>query len=184
MLVLGIIFIIVPTFIFVIGMMAAIGGMWESLDIFDYRIRNAGDTRDIEAYKKKRKTCKIWFLVLIACIVVSEGAFLSVGIYNTSTYYKSEKDDTICEIVSLDRSSDMDGSFFLGSGHIDSVEYYYFYKTTDKGLMLDKLRHDKAYLVEDNSRTPCVHKVKDKDTWDEYYQIICPENTVVKEFHA
>ena len=120
--------------------------------------------------------------IILGLIVASEATTLSIGIANVNGHYNYHYDTTICEIVSLERNDDINGSFFLGSGHVDSVEYYYFYRQTDKGLLLDKLKHSETYIVEDDSRTPCIHKIKDEHTWDSYYQIICPLNTVVKEF--
>ena len=88
------------------------------------------------------------------------------------------------EIVSLERSNNVEGSFFLGCGNVDSVEYYYFYTLTNKGYKLEKKSQDGTYIVEDDNTVPCLKEIKETNTWNEYYVLVVPTNTIVREFKA
>lgn len=108
------------------------------------------------------------------------------------------------EITSLDDKYSIKGNFFLGSGTVSSVEYYYFIKDTDKGKITDKIPQKEAYITEDNSQKPRIEEYAykgernaTKDYWlsmnfgqnkedfsykTAYYRVFIPENTIKTDF--
>lgn len=61
----------------------------------------------------------------------------------TEKFGISIRNDRIANIVSLGNGSQINGSFMLGSGHIDEHLYYFFYKDVGGGsYKLDKMRAD------------------------------------------
>ena len=87
-------------------------------------------------------------------------------------------------IVSLERSSEVEGHFFIGSGHVNGTQYYYYYRETDKGYKLEKARTDYTYLIETDTITPSLYLCKDSGEIDSYYKIYCPVGTIIKEYKA
>ena len=138
----------------------------------------------IKEYTKetRRDLLKFGIPILIACVVL--GICIPFGVHSMNSYKMFAYDKVICEIVSLNRQSDIEGSFFLGTGRVESKEYYYFYTPTNKGYKLEKRSHERTYIVEDDSVSPCLKEVKETNNWYEYYVLVVPTNTVVKEFHA
>ncbi len=57
--------------------------------------------------------------------------------------------ETVQFIVSIERNSQLYGSFVLGSGSIRSNMYYFAYVDTPDGWFLDKYRQNKTYIIED-----------------------------------
>lgn len=70
--------------------------------------------------------------------------------------------------VSINREKDVYGSFVLGSGTVETTNYYYFYYESVYGLKLSKVESMNTYIVETDDRRPeIVHVVKKYD--DEAY---------------
>lgn len=121
-------------------------------------------------------------LVFIAGTVV--GMFFW-GKYYVDTY-NDEYTETVYEkIYFLDRGTEVSGSFTLGSGSIEENVVYYFYIETDRGFQLKSLTagYEEIYLVEDDTVTPRVNKIKNKGE-DPYYVIYVPEGTIVRQFQG
>ena len=184
----GILLVVMTGIIGFISIGFYIGNACDDLSdaIYDYKIaRKHGwcDT-DIKKTNKvlKKTIIKYSILLLVIATVVSTG--LGFGITNLNGYYNYSYSRYMYNIVSIERDSSVSGSFFLGSGHIDSKMYYFFYHETDKGYKLDKLEHDETYIIETDSETPHLDEIKEEQSWDSYYVLTVPTNTIVKEFHV
>lgn len=53
-------------------------------------------------------------------------------------------------IYSINNNNDIEGSFALGCGSINSQMYFYYYISTDYGYSIEKIRSDGVIFVEDN----------------------------------
>jgi len=112
------------------------------------------------------------------------GCSLGFGIGNTVSITNSEYNTLMYEIVSLERVQDIEGTFFLGSGSIDSKQVYYVYKKTDYGYKLESLDTEYTYIRESNDVTPGVYHWKESGDFKSYYHIWCPEGTVVQQYRG
>lgn len=135
-------------------------------------------------YKREAKIKFIWsgiqaVIGLFCCIFgPTKGGIEMNNVYNKTYNY------TRYEIVSIEKNSDVEGRFALGSGYIGSDKVYYFYTVTNVGYKLESASYKYTYLVEDSSVTPHVQHIKEAKSYSSYYVIYCPEGTIVKEFHA
>ena len=97
------------------------------------------------------------------------------------------------EISALKDNSNVEGSFFLGTGSIEENSYYYFIKNTNKGKRMEKVLVDKSYINE-GSDEAYVEIYKGKFSkfaqimlfseygFDEEYIFYVPDNSVTTEF--
>ena len=119
---------------------------------------------------------------MVACVVF---AILGVGclhargavIKKYNAYRKH-----IADILSISRENGLEGSFVLGCGYVEDVQYYLYYHKTDKGIKLDKIESENSYIVETNKIKPSIYEVKEKCTMDVYYNIYVPVGTVVTSY--
>lgn len=185
--VVGLILIVLSSIAGIVGLLIFGGTLIENLD-FD--LRQASHYKKSQLLKARKEYLKEalkdvlkWGIpTLLTCAMMS--VCIPLGVSNLNTYRLYSYEKILYEIVSLERSNNVEGSFFLGSGHVDSVEYYYFYTPTNKGYKLEKKSHDRTYIVEDDSTTPCLKAIKEVNAWNEYYVLIVPTNTIIREFHA
>lgn len=117
-----------------------------------------------------------------------------------NTVFLKEQFRTNCstEIISLSNSQSISGSFFLGSGVIDSTEYYFtFKKDSDGAFNRWKIPAYSARLFLTNSQSPKIiwqriyygapkwltflSRSEDRDT---IYDIYVPENTIIQKFEV
>ncbi len=103
--------------------------------------------------------------------------------------YKAEYHTLINEIVSLDRDSATNGHFSLGCGYIETKPvYYYYYKVAENTYTLGSLKKDDKgiYIVETDSYTPSIYKVKEAnvDPSKYYYNIYVPFGTVIVNYNV
>lgn len=61
---------------------------------------------------------------------------------------KTEKYAESIEITALKDSSNVEGSFYLGSGYIDEEQYYYYMTDTNKGKKMEKVLAEDSYIKE------------------------------------
>ena len=127
--------------------------------------------------------------IILSLISIAAGlGMLIPGSVKMHDIKYQQYDTKMCTIVSLERDSEISGSFVLGSGHVDTKQYYYFYtvdtEASIKFYTLESVDVKYTRIVEDDSVTPCVYKRKKLKEWEEYYTIFCPVGTIVKEFHA
>lgn len=74
---------------------------------------------------------------------------LSLGIsipLETKCYY-SQYENVVYEIKSLKSEVGASGKFFLGSGHIETRAYYFFYVEYDKGYTIEKIPTSRTYIT-------------------------------------
>lgn len=99
-------------------------------------------------------------------------------------------------IVSIERDSLIHGSFFLGTGSIDEVMYYFAYtQLSDGGFYLAKMRISRSIIYETDSAKPYVRVwwntaecLTSQFDWGnspfwKRIEIYVPKNTIIKEFH-
>lgn len=151
--------------------------------------------------KQSRRDLGAYVIGFVVVFVISI-IFANVGavVYTagpSDNYEGCSVDPQIWNIASAVRGKDVNGSFFLGTGSIDSVDQYYVYLKTPKGLLLQRFDTRNTYVVETND-TPTYerddHMCKfpvadfmwggDHTTW--YYgqtgTLHVPKNTVLKRF--
>lgn len=163
-----------------------------------------GITRYLRSNAVDCQSSLFWTGFAIAFISIILGIVFTAG--NTFDYTFSEEPvlRETTEITSLDDKYSVKGNFFLGSGTVSSVEYYYFIKDTDKGKITDKIPQKEAYITEDNSQKPRIEEYAykgernaTKDFWlsmnfgqskedfsynTAYYRVFIPENTIKTDF--
>lgn len=79
--------------------------------------------------------------VILGTIVAS-----FIGIFFKTT----DSTDTITPIVALQNKQGVQGSFFLGTGSVDSTEYYYYLAQQSGGVTLSKIDSDGVIVYQDN----------------------------------
>lgn len=107
---------------------------------------------------------------------------------------KCEYSTTDTPIVSLHTDSAASGSFFLGTGSVDSDIYYYYMAETDTGYQMGKVRASRVYVRESNEVPPhlSVMKCTGFVNWYDYILnvpghtvkivLYVPENTIYQHF--
>jgi len=104
--------------------------------------------------------------------------------------------DHFREIVSVRNQNDLGGQFFLGSGHVDSREYYYFFAKTDNhSLIREKIPSANCEIFQTNELSPrvtwqvvtyklpswfCPIEVKSYE--ETHRNLVVPEDTIIEEF--
>jgi hypothetical protein len=130
----------------------------------------------------------IFFSFIFAFLSVAGLVFLDQK--ETSTTY-----EYYCKIHSLKNSNDVSGSFVLGSGNIEQVEYYYYYYKDINGYFKRGKKKVNNTVIEERenttprierkytqykSRTGIVESYSDGST--EEYKIVVPKGTVISKF--
>lgn len=145
-----------------------------------------------------RKVCKEsvdWVFSLIGNFIVSVFTIfilISADQKEVETYYKY-----YCNIHSLKNSNDVSGSFVLGSGNIEQVEYYYYYfKDVNGYFKRGKKEVNKTVIEEEENATPHIERKHVKnmsrtgfiesyvDNSLEEYKIVVPTGTVINKFEV
>lgn len=145
-----------------------------------------------------RKVCKElidWvsslFFNLVASVLT---VFLLIAAdqKKVETYYKY-----YCNIHSLKNSNDIRGSFVLGSGNMEQVEYYYYYFKDINGYFKRGKKEVSETVIEERenivphierkhikyiSRTGFVESYSDFPS--EKYKIVVPPGTVINKFEV
>jgi hypothetical protein len=97
------------------------------------------------------------------------------------------------ELVAMQDTANVQGSFFLGSGTIESKPYYVFYQKTGKGLKFGKIPVENVIVYEEKGRTDGLINVYAKRfTKDVYklfavvsgtrYEIFIPKGSILRDF--
>lgn len=110
---------------------------------------------------------------------------LGISIPLETECYNSQYENIIYKIKSLKSEVGASGRFFLGSGHIETQAYYFFYVQYDKGYRLEKITTSSTYinaLEESEYDAPVLTKKKNKGEWDAYNIIYIPQDYIVFEF--
>lgn len=79
-------------------------------------------------------------------------------------------EDVAYEIYSINDNIEVSGRFVLGTGRIESTDYYYFYTKTDKGLKVEKIDATNAYIQETNEISPRVIYQYHKHIYPKWYR--------------
>jgi hypothetical protein len=109
--------------------------------------------------------------------------------YDKEIVYDKEK--TIY-LQAISTNNETSGSFFLGSGVIESRSYYYYYyKVDDNSYIQDKIKVDNVIICEEENCTQpriLTGKKQFKNgsllimcLSENYYKIIVPKNSVIKK---
>lgn len=133
------------------------------------------------------------FLLCIFC-----GSMLLCGLGNLLTKHELDREDFHANIYSLKENSELHGSFYLGSGYIDSNSYFYtFTKNERGGYSRWKTREDSAIIYQDvkENEQPFVswQKINYKspnwlfpfnvfDCEITRYDIHVPANTIIEKY--
>lgn len=98
-----------------------------------------------------------------------------------------------CEIQSIKNDSEVNGSFFLGTGSVDEKEYYYYFYRTDGGFRRGSKLVSEVLITEDDSLKPQLQRkvekvtsrtglIKDYTQEVSAWRIIVPTKTVINKF--
>lgn len=87
-------------------------------------------------------------------------------------------------IYSIEKEQSVSGSFFLGSGSINSTMYFFMWRDWDGGMKLVKTEHSVSTIYEDEENFPYVEVWYNGWVEASYkYKIHVPKGTVLKEYH-
>lgn len=125
------------------------------------------------------------FVVIVVC-----------GIFKFDSTEEDYKYTIQYNIYSLRNSSETAGSFILGSGTINEVEYcYVMYKTENGAYRRHKILMDNIEIVESSTLAPAVYSLeytrKSRSGLIKYtdsvsstgdYRIVVPKGTVIEQF--
>jgi hypothetical protein len=135
----------------------------------------------------------VWFFDIFVSFLLSSATVMflvEIDDKETETYYKY-----YCNIHSLKNSNDVSGSFVLGSGSIEQVEYYYYYykdvngyfkrgkKEVIRTVIEEKegvIPHIEELLTKPESRTGFIESYADRSC--KKYKIVVPKGSVINKF--
>ena len=86
-------------------------------------------------------------------------------------------------IYSIERDSSIGGSFFLGIGSIEGVEYFFMWADSVHydGLLLRKIGRARC-LVYEGDESPRLEKWRLGKSGETMYKVYVPNDTIFKEF--
>ena len=134
---------------------------------------NVKDTSGWYVGEEATITCGVFGFFAVASLI------MCCGLY---PMYNREYTKHVADIMSVSRGSGVEGSFTLGCGTVKDVQYYFYYYETDKGVKLGKIESDKTYVVETDKYTPSLYEIKELHTFNEYYNLYVPYNTIVTTY--
>lgn len=133
-------------------------------------------------------TCFVGVLLSLLIMVLGGGIATASGAQT-----QSEKVETV-EVISLNDNSDIEGSFFLGSGSVnEELVYYYAYKS-DKGVTVGKVDADEVYInYTDEQPRLEEYRTNFKSEFLKwsfaylgedscYYKLYIPEGSIIEEY--
>ena len=136
------------------------------------------------SFKKGRLAWNLISTIVSFVLIVVAGLMVGFGTGHISNNIKESYNYEEYKIVSLERNSEVKGSFCIGTGHIDTQTYYYTYTIRGNNYKLEKYNTNYTYLHETDEITPSIYKHKESGDKYFYYIIYCPVGTIVKEYHA
>ncbi|MDR2207164.1 MAG: hypothetical protein LBE36_13530 [Flavobacteriaceae bacterium] len=98
-------------------------------------------------------------------------------------------------IYSLSSHTQISGNFILGSGQIDSETYYYYFKKSGDGYILDKTPTNEIVIIENNRQHPALRVAKyertnkfmlfffGKHQYSNIDAIIIPEGSLIQQYN-
>ena len=139
-----------------------------------------------------------FFSTLVSLVIIFL-TFCGIGLVNLTT--EKSKTFGVSYINSLSLNSSTEGSFFMGCGKIEDVNYYFYMSESDLGYKISKLEiTDEVYIREDCNKKPYIEFTKyspvklnwfaslffKKSFYNRDGEIIIhiPKNTVVKKYNV
>ena len=110
-------------------------------------------------YEDDKSSLIIWSIVWghLITLLVTFLLMLILSIFPA----KIQVHDKTDEIVALNDNFNTEGHFFLGTGNIENVSYYFFYKKTSTGgYVQDKVEVDDVVLYEIDSTTNEIPRIE------------------------
>lgn len=138
----------------------------------------------------------VGFLILFSGLLLSIQIVLLAFAALSNVEYGQQHQD----IVSLNINSTVSGDFFLGSGSIDEVEYYFYYKKcADGGYLKEQIPVVETKIYETNDISPRLQWTEVRSLENKYtsffigasgyyfvdqedFKFFVPEGTIIKEF--
>jgi hypothetical protein len=114
------------------------------------------------------------FIACVLLIIIIPSGYLSI-LPDTVAYDQYQ-------IVSINDNLGIRGTFFLGSGTVDSVSRYYFYKKVGDGYMQGSIPAGHTMIFTDENDNPYV-KAKYVNGYAESYEIHVPNSTIIREYN-
>lgn len=134
----------------------------------------------------------IVFVGIVSMFIVGIGFMTIRADYFDDVHY--EKEVHTYYIQSLGNDKYTEGDFFLGSGNINDIDYYYFYVNTVKGMQRRKVEMNRTFLIETDTRRPEYVKIFDcyddehlfwktfDDGVEDYKILYVPKGTIIRDF--
>jgi len=144
-----------------------------------------------------RKACDEaidWVFNIFLNLLLS--VFLMFGTLSLDVKEQRINYEYYCKIQSLKNSNDIQGSFVLGTGSVEQVEYYYYYFKDINGYFRRGKKQVENTVIEERGGTPHIERkyikrvsitgiVKSyKDQPSEEYKIVVPKGTVINKFEV
>lgn len=118
---------------------------------------------------------------------------LILSSFGFATEYEPIKDE-VMEITALKDNVANEGQFFLGSGNVEGVAYYFYMEQKELGYQMNKVAVDQSYIKEVQTGTPKIEVYKKKRTskfaafmfgeflYEKEYVFHVPKGTVTTDF--
>lgn len=159
----------------------------------------------------------LWMIIVVVCFLLAikfcrknDNAFVMIFIFTALSFIvgnllvfvigallptKMEVLDTM-KMISVKDSNALEGSFVLGTGSINQVEYYTFYREWGNGYKKEKVPVKDSVVFEENDKVAelIVMKKVYKEPWMNYvgliltgqrkneYELHVPKGTIIREF--
>lgn len=118
--------------------------------------------------------------IIVSCIISVLATFFSVP---TFMCIKARPETVVYEVLSVKANTDLQASFFLGSGAVNSKLYYYVLVEEEYGYMVKKISTENLYIIETDEITPRYTTQKLAMEYSFIYRLYVPENTVVINYY-
>lgn len=117
----------------------------------------------------------------IGCLIFLISSIFTPILMITGMFIKQEDanltEDIAYEIYSINDNINVNGRFVLGTGYIESKNYYYFYINTDKGLKAEKIEANNVYIQETDEVSPRIIYQYHKYIYPEWYKKLFVANS-------
>lgn len=118
------------------------------------------------------------FGIVIGCVALMSTIVASANY----PVYLSSYEKHVTDIMSVSRGDGVTGGFCLGSGTVKDVQYYFYYYSTEKGILLGKVECGKSYIVENDQYRPSIYEIKEPNRLDSYYRVYVPTGTIITTY--